>query len=142
MVRQREGASRWSGDPMTRALPMIAAALLQMAVAFAQAPDDGQWTMPAKDYQGTRFSSLTEIKSGESMTMAPLVVKGKVLVGNSGGEFGVRGWLTALDAASGKIAWRAYSTGPDNEVLIGKNFKPYYASDQGKDLGTKTWPSE
>jgi hypothetical protein len=33
------------------------------------------------------------------MTMAPLVVKGKVLVGNSGGEFGVRGWLTALDAA-------------------------------------------
>ena len=30
--------------------------------------------------------------------MAPLVVKGKVLVGNSGGEFGVRGWLTALDA--------------------------------------------
>ena len=34
--------------------------------------------------------------------MAPLVVKGKVLVGNSGGEFGVRGWLTALDAATGK----------------------------------------
>ena len=53
------------------------------------------------------------------MTMAPLVVKGKVLVGNSGGEFGVRGWLTALDAATGKIAWRAYSTGPDNDVLIG-----------------------
>ena len=39
-----------------------------------------------------------DINKGESMTMAPLVVKGKVLVGNSGGEFGVRGWLTALDA--------------------------------------------
>ena len=38
------------------------------------------------------------------MTMAPLVVKDKVLVGNSGGEFGVRGWLTALDANTGKIA--------------------------------------
>ena len=36
-----------------------------------------------------------DINYGESMTMAPLVVKGKVLVGNSGGEFGVRGWLTS-----------------------------------------------
>jgi lanthanide-dependent methanol dehydrogenase len=85
---------------------------------------------------------LGEIKRGESMTMAPLVVKGKVLVGNSGGEFGVRGWLTALDAATGKIAWRAYSTGPDADVLIGKNFKPYYASDRGQDLGVKTWPAD
>ena len=38
-------------------------------------------------------------------SMAPLVVKGKVLVGDSGGEFGVRGWLTALNATDGKIAW-------------------------------------
>ncbi len=37
------------------------------------------------------------------MTMAPFVVNGKVLVGNSGGEFGVRGWLTALDVATGKV---------------------------------------
>ncbi len=43
-----------------------------------------------------------DINKGESMTMAPLVVKGKVLVGNSGGEFGVRGWLTALDGKTGK----------------------------------------
>ena len=85
---------------------------------------------------------LGNIKLGESMTMAPLVVKNKVLVGNSGGEFGVRGWLTALDAASGKILWRAYSTGPDKEVLIGPSFKPFYAGDRGTDLGVKTWPPE
>lgn len=85
---------------------------------------------------------LGDIKSGQSMTMAPQVVKGKVLVGNSGGEFGVRGWLTALDAATGAIAWRAYSTGPDQDVLIGPDFKPFYKSDQGKDLGMKTWPGE
>ncbi|HZA97096.1 MAG TPA: methanol/ethanol family PQQ-dependent dehydrogenase [Burkholderiaceae bacterium] len=85
---------------------------------------------------------LGDIKRGESMTMAPLVVKGKVLVGNSGGEMGVRGWLTALDAATGKTAWRAYSTGPDSDVLIGSNFKPFYPSDRGKDLGVKTWPPE
>ncbi len=87
-------------------------------------------------------TKLGDIKNGETMTMAPLVVKDKVLVGNSGGEYGVRGVLTALDAATGKIAWRAYSTGPDREVLIGAGFKPFYASDKGKDLGVSTWPPE
>jgi len=83
---------------------------------------------------------LGEISRGETMTMAPLVVKGKVLVGNSGGEMGVRGWLTALDENTGKIAWRAYSTGPDRDVLIGPKFHPFYNWEKGKDLGIKTWP--
>jgi len=87
-------------------------------------------------------TKVGDINLGESITMAPLVVKGKVLVGNSGGEFGVRGWLTALNAADGKIAWRAYHTGPDADVLIGANFHPYYAQDQGKELGVTSWPSE
>ncbi|HEV8209072.1 MAG TPA: methanol/ethanol family PQQ-dependent dehydrogenase [Vicinamibacterales bacterium] len=83
---------------------------------------------------------LGDISRGETITMAPLVVKGKVLVGNSGGELGVRGWLTALDAATGRIAWRAWSTGPDKDVLIGASFKPFYAQDRGTDLGVSTWP--
>ncbi len=83
-----------------------------------------------------------DINKGESITMAPLVVKGKVLVGNSGGEFGIRGWLTALDAKTGKIAWRAYSAGPDKDVLIGPKFKPFYPQDRGQDLGVKTWPPD
>lgn len=85
---------------------------------------------------------LGDIGKGETMTMAPLVVKDKVLVGNSGGEFGVRGWLTALDAGTGKIAWRAFTTGPDSDVLIGPNFKPFYEADRQKDLGVKTWTGE
>jgi PQQ-dependent dehydrogenase (methanol/ethanol family) len=85
---------------------------------------------------------LGDIKKGESMTMAPLVVKEKVLVGNSGGEFGVRGWLKALDAATGKVLWTAYSTGPDKDVLIGPNFKPFYKQEQGQDLGVTSWPAE
>jgi PQQ-dependent dehydrogenase (methanol/ethanol family) len=85
-------------------------------------------------------TKLGDITHGETMTMAPLVVKGKVLVGNSGGELGVRGWLTALDAATGKVAWRAYSTGPDKDVLIGPSFKPFYAKDRGTDLGVSSWP--
>jgi lanthanide-dependent methanol dehydrogenase len=87
-------------------------------------------------------AQLADINLGETITMAPMVVKGKVLVGNSGGEFGVRGWLTAVDAATGNIAWRAYSTGPDKDVLIGPSFKPFYETDRGTDLGTKTWPSD
>jgi PQQ-dependent dehydrogenase (methanol/ethanol family) len=88
------------------------------------------------------ITQLGDINKGETITMAPLVVRGKVLVGNSGGEFGVRGWLVALDAASGKVIWRAYSTGPDKDVLIGPAFKPFYAADRGTDLGITTWPGE
>lgn len=85
---------------------------------------------------------LGDINLGETMTMAPIIAKNKVLVGNSGGELGVRGWLTALDLATGKIAWRAYSTGPDKDVLIGKDFKPPYEADRKPDLGVSTWESD
>lgn len=77
---------------------------------------------------------------GETITMAPLVVKGKVLVGDSGGEYGIHGSLTALDANSGKVVWKAYTTGPDKKVLIGHGFHPFYASAKGKNLGVSTWP--
>ncbi len=87
-------------------------------------------------------TKLGDINTGESITMAPIVAKGKVIVGNSGGEFGVRGWLAGLDADTGKIAWRAYGAGPDKDVIIGPNFKPFYAQDRGKDLGVSSWPGD
>ncbi|MER9140863.1 methanol/ethanol family PQQ-dependent dehydrogenase [Mesorhizobium sp. M0051] len=87
-------------------------------------------------------TQIGNINIGETITMAPLVVKGKVLVGNSGGEMGVRGWVKALDAADGHVVWTAYSTGPDKDVLIGPDFKPHYDTDKGKDLGVTTWPPE
>jgi lanthanide-dependent methanol dehydrogenase len=55
---------------------------------------------------------------------------------------GVRGWLTAVNASDGTIAWRAYNTGPDADCLIGPEFKPFYESDRGADLGVKTWPPD
>jgi PQQ-dependent dehydrogenase (methanol/ethanol family) len=85
---------------------------------------------------------LGDINRGETITMAPLVVRDKVFVGNSGGEFGVRGWLTALDAASGRQVWRAYQTGPDADVRIGPTFTPFYPQDRGPNLGVTSWPSE
>jgi lanthanide-dependent methanol dehydrogenase len=82
---------------------------------------------------------LADINLGETMTMAPLLAEGRVLVGVSGGEMGVRGWLQALDADSGATVWKAYSTGPDKDVLIGPEFKPFYAAEKGTDLGVHTW---
>ena len=85
-------------------------------------------------------TKVGDINLGETMTMAPLAVKDMVLVGNSGGEMGVRGWLKALDVRTGAVRWTAWSTGPDRDVLIGARFKPFYAKDRGRDLGVTTWP--
>jgi lanthanide-dependent methanol dehydrogenase len=74
------------------------------------------------------------IHIGESLTMAPTVANGRVYVGNSGGELGVRGWIIALDENTGKLLWKGYNTGPDREVLINPSFKPFYAVDRGTDL--------
>ena len=87
-------------------------------------------------------TKVGDINRGETMTMAPLVVRNIVLVGNSGGEMGVRGWLKGLDLASGSVRWTAYSTGPDRDVLIGPRFKPFYADHKGKDLGLQSWPGD
>ena len=87
-------------------------------------------------------TKVGDINLGETITMAPLVVKGRVLVGNSGGEMGVRGWLKALDATSGAVAWTAYHTGPDSDVKIGSRFRPFYAQDSGANLGVTTWPPD
>jgi PQQ-dependent dehydrogenase (methanol/ethanol family) len=82
------------------------------------------------------------IDIGETTTMAALVVKDKVLVGSSGGELGVRGWLVALDVKTGREIWRAYQTGPDRDVLIGPKFHAFYKKDQGKDAGVTSWAGE
>jgi alcohol dehydrogenase (cytochrome c) len=84
-------------------------------------------------------TKLGDPHQGSTMTMAPLVAKGKVYVGNSGGEMGVRGWITALDAKSGKIVWQAFSTGPDKDVKIGPSYKPFYPAMKAENLGVTSW---
>ena len=110
----------------------------------------------------------TDPKVGATNTNAPHVIKDKVLTGCSGAEFGVRCFIQAYNIKDGSVAWKAYSTGPDSEVLIGKDFNkdtPLYSAlsvyedvaggnKQGgsfkkidtaklqggvKDLGLKTW---
>ena len=53
--------------------------------------------------------ALADVKLAYSITLTPLVVKDKVIVGVGGGEFGIRGFIAALDAQTGKEAWRFYT---------------------------------
>jgi alcohol dehydrogenase (cytochrome c) len=87
-------------------------------------------------------TKLDDVKVGSTMTQSATVFGDKVYVGNSGGEMGDMGWLAALNVKDGKIAWKAYSNGPDKDVLIGDQFKPFYPWMKGKDLGVSTWPGE
>jgi alcohol dehydrogenase (cytochrome c) len=53
--------------------------------------------------------NVAELKAGYSLTLAPLVVKDKVIIGVGGGELGIRGFIAAYDAQTGKEAWRFYT---------------------------------
>jgi alcohol dehydrogenase (cytochrome c) len=79
---------------------------------------------------------------GETGTSAPVVVKDKVLVGVSGGEFGVQGWLAAYGINDGKQVWRAYSVGPDSELLVDPEKTTLNGKPIGADSSLKTWQGD
>jgi PQQ-dependent dehydrogenase (methanol/ethanol family) len=84
----------------------------------------------------------TDGSTGQSGTHAPIVVKDKVIVGISGGEFGVRGWVAAYNLKDGSLAWKGYSTGPDSETLMDPEKTTHLGKPVGKDSGTSTWEGE
>ncbi len=63
------------------------------------------------------MTKIADMSEGETTPMAPLVTKDRVIVGASGGEFGIYGWLKGLDLETGKIVWTGRNLGPDAEVL-------------------------
>jgi len=79
---------------------------------------------------------------GETGTSAPMVVKDKVLVGISGGEFGVQCHMTAYDLKTGKQVWRAYSEGPDDQLLVDPEKTTDLGKPIGKDSSLKTWEGD
>jgi len=79
---------------------------------------------------------------GETGTSAPLVIKDKVLVGDSGGEFGVQCHVTAYDLNSGKQLWRGYSEGPDDQLLVDPVNTTSLGKPVGKDSSLKTWQGD
>jgi PQQ-dependent dehydrogenase (methanol/ethanol family) len=81
-------------------------------------------------------------KKGQTGTSAPLVVKDKVLVGTSGGEFGVQCSMTAYDVKDGKQVWKAYSEGPDDQILVDPEKTTDLGKPVGKDSSLKTWEGD
>ena len=79
-----------------------------------------------------------DYKKGQTMTSAPMVIKDKVISGISGGEFGVRGFVTANDVNTGKQVWRMYSTGPEAEVGFPGSVETW-KGDEWKRGGGTTW---
>ncbi len=79
---------------------------------------------------------------GETNTATVMPVKDKVIVGISGGEFGVRGSVTAYNIADGSLAWRAYSMGPDSDTLIDPEKTTHLGKPVGPDSGTNTWEGD
>jgi PQQ-dependent dehydrogenase (methanol/ethanol family) len=79
---------------------------------------------------------------GATGTSAPLVVKDKVLIGISGGEFGVQCHVTAYDLKTGKQAWRAFSEGPDDQIMVDPVTTTEHGKPVGKDSSVKTWQGD
>jgi methanol dehydrogenase (cytochrome c) subunit 1 len=125
------GLAYWPGDGKTPSL--IFSTQLDGKIVALKA-DNGElyWQMENSD-----------IKVGSTLTIAPYVIKDEVLVGSSGAELGVRGYVTAYDVRTGEQKWRAYATGTDSEVMLGKDFNskvPQYGA--LGDLGLKTWQGD
>src|SRR5207245_11416268 len=76
------------------------------------------------------------------MTSAPHVMKDKVIAGVSGGEFGVRGHVTAYDIKTGQEVWRAYSMGPDEDVRLADDFNAANPHFGRQNQGVATWQGD
>lgn len=124
------GLAYWPGDGKTPAL-ILKTQLDGHIVALKADTGEEFWKLENSD-----------IKVGSTLTIAPYVVKDTVLVGSSGAELGVRGYVTAYDVKTGAQKWRAYATGPDDQVKLADDFNkanPHYGQ---KGLGTGTWEGD
>ncbi len=79
---------------------------------------------------------------GETLTATVVPVKDKVLVGISGGEYGVRGRMTALNLTDGSEAWKAWSTGPDEELLVDPETTTHLGKPIGADSSLNSWEGD
>ncbi|MGN7869691.1 methanol/ethanol family PQQ-dependent dehydrogenase [Paracoccus sp. 22332] len=124
------GLAYWPGDD-TRGPLVFRTQLDGHIVAMDADTGENVWIMENSD-----------IKVGSTLTIAPYVIKDMVLVGSSGAELGVRGYVTAYDVKTGEQRWRAFATGPDEELKLASDFNepnPHYGQ---FNLGLETWEGD
>ncbi len=145
-----EGKILWKYEPKQdpNVIPVMCCDTVNRGVAYA----DGKILQYQADTTLVALDAKTgaviwSVKNGdpakgETGTSAPQVVKNKVLVGISGGEFGVRGSITAYDLKTGKKAWRGYSIGPDSDTLIDPEKTTYLGKPVGKESSLASWKGD
>ena len=145
-----DGAIKWSYEPKQNpdTIPVMCCDTVNRGVAYA----DGKIFLHQADTTVVALDADTgavvwSVKNGdpakgETNTATVLPVKDKILVGISGGEFGVRGHVTAYSIADGSMMWRAYSMGPDSDTLMDPVNTTHLGEPVDKDSGTATWEGD
>ncbi len=145
-----EGKIIWKYEPRQdpNVIPIMCCDTVNRGVAYADGKiflHQADTTLVALDAKtGEKVWSVMdgEAGKGQSGTDAPFVFKDKVLVGVSGGEFGVRGWVSAYNIKDGKLVWRGFSEGPDADTLIDPEKTTSLGKPVGPDSSTKTWEGD
>ena len=145
-----EGKILWKYEPRQdpNVIPIMCCDTVNRGVAYADGKiflHQADTTLVALDAKtGAKVWSVMdgEAGKGQSGTDAPFVFKDKVLVGISGGEFGVRGWVSAYNIKDGKLAWRGFSEGPDADTLIDPDKTTALGKPVGQNSSTSTWEGD
>src|ERR1700681_4527816 len=145
-----DGKILWKYEPRQdpNVIPIMCCDTVNRGVAYADGKiflHQADTTLIALDAKtGAKVWSVMdgEAGKGQSGTDAPFVYKDKVLVGISGGEFGVRGWVSAYNISDGKLAWRGYSEGPDSEMLVDPDKTTSLGKPVGPNSSTSTWEGD
>jgi PQQ-dependent dehydrogenase (methanol/ethanol family) len=109
---------------------------------FLHQADTTLVALDAKDGKVVWQAKNGDPSKGQTGTSAPMVIKDKVLVGISGGEFGVDCHVTAYDLKSGRQVWRGHSQGPDDHMLVDPEKTTALGKPVGKDSSLKTWQGD
>jgi lanthanide-dependent methanol dehydrogenase len=145
-----EGRVIWKYEPKQDpdTIPVMCCDTVNRGVSYA----DGKIIMHQADTTVVALDAKTgeevwkvvngDPKKGETGTSVAHVIKDKVIVGISGGELGVRGSVTAYNLSDGKMAWRAYSMGPDSDTLMDPEKTTHLGKPVGADSGTATWEGD
>lgn len=146
----RNGAILWSYEPRqdSNVIGVMCCDTVNRGVAygagkiFLHQADTTLVALDAKSGKVVWSAKDGDPATGETGTGAPVVAGNYVIIGNSGGEFGVRGNLAAYDLATGKLAWRAYSQGPDGDTLMDAKKTMVLGKPVGKDSGLAGWKGD
>lgn len=144
----RQGFIKWSFAPemdTERAGALACCGAQTRGLAYADGKIvfntlDGQlFAVNANSGEVEWQSQVADLDIGETTTTAPLIVDDQVIIGNEGGERGVRGWVAAYALDSGEQRWKYYSMGPNDEMGITERFDPFYEVDQVEQPGVESW---